>query len=209
MWIYNLCFCHYRTRQENKAKGLAFLRAGNRQQAVECFQKCVDITPEMALEVIKVCLLSLCTRWHGCQDKLAAGAFYCLLRLLWTSVARRHLRTAKSPLLLFLSLLLLSIFLRTLYEINKLSPKVRSWLWLSYSPLQPSFGMSCGALLRAMLPLEHCETPQEGAPQETWMFWDFFWFSLNVGPTQRKQTKLFVSKCTKSYVFCFFLFLCF
>ncbi|XP_020608082.1 exonuclease 1-like isoform X2 [Orbicella faveolata] len=44
-----------KTRQENKAKGLAFLRAGNRQQALECFQKCVDITPEMALEVIKEC----------------------------------------------------------------------------------------------------------------------------------------------------------
>ena len=48
-----------RTRQENKAKGLAFLRAGNRTQALECFQKCVDITPEMALEVIKV---RFCTR---------------------------------------------------------------------------------------------------------------------------------------------------
>ena len=59
---YYLCSCHYRTRQENKAKGLAFLRAGNKQQAVECFQKSVDITPEMALEVIKVHLLSLCTR---------------------------------------------------------------------------------------------------------------------------------------------------
>ncbi|XP_068681697.1 exonuclease 1-like [Montipora foliosa] len=44
-----------KTRQENKAKGLAFLRAGNRQQAVECFQKCVDITPDMALDVIKAC----------------------------------------------------------------------------------------------------------------------------------------------------------
>ncbi|KAM7433475.1 Rad2 nuclease [Porites harrisoni] len=44
-----------KTRQENKAKGLAFLRAGNRQQALECFQKCVDISPEMALEVIKEC----------------------------------------------------------------------------------------------------------------------------------------------------------
>ncbi|XP_022800229.1 exonuclease 1-like [Stylophora pistillata] len=44
-----------KTRQENKAKGLAFLRAGNRQQALDCFQKCVDITPEMALEVIKEC----------------------------------------------------------------------------------------------------------------------------------------------------------
>jgi len=49
-----------RTRQENKAKGLAFLRAGNRQQALECFQKCVDITPEMALEVIKVCSFARC-----------------------------------------------------------------------------------------------------------------------------------------------------
>jgi exonuclease-1 len=45
-----------RSRQDNKAKGLALLRAGNKSQAFECFQKCVDITPEMALEVIKVCL---------------------------------------------------------------------------------------------------------------------------------------------------------
>ena len=52
-----------RTRQENKAKGLAFLRAGNRQQALECFQKCVDITPEMALEVIKVCCFARCEMW--------------------------------------------------------------------------------------------------------------------------------------------------
>ena len=52
-----LNFLFSRTRQENKAKGLAFLRAGNRQQALECFQKCVDISPEMALEVIKVLLL--------------------------------------------------------------------------------------------------------------------------------------------------------
>lgn len=43
-----------RLRSESKAKGLAFLRSGNRTQAQECFQKCVDITPEMALEVIKV-----------------------------------------------------------------------------------------------------------------------------------------------------------
>lgn len=52
-----LNFLFSRTRQENKAKGLAFLRAGNRQQALECFQKCVDISPEMALEVIKVLML--------------------------------------------------------------------------------------------------------------------------------------------------------
>ena len=41
-------------RSDSKSKGLAFLRAGNRGQALEYFQKCVDITPEMALEVIKV-----------------------------------------------------------------------------------------------------------------------------------------------------------
>ena len=52
-----LIFYFSRARQENKAKGLAFLRAGNRQQALECFQKCVDISPEMALEVIKVLVL--------------------------------------------------------------------------------------------------------------------------------------------------------
>jgi len=46
--------CCCRSRQENKAKGLALLRAGNKSQAYECFQKCVDITPEMALDVIKV-----------------------------------------------------------------------------------------------------------------------------------------------------------
>lgn len=59
MYFHNI-FMFNRTRQENKAKGLAFLRAGNRQQAQECFQKCVDITPEMALEVIRVCCFVRC-----------------------------------------------------------------------------------------------------------------------------------------------------
>ena len=45
------------SRKENRAKGLAFLRAGNKVEAVECFQRCVDITPEMALEVIKVSII--------------------------------------------------------------------------------------------------------------------------------------------------------
>ncbi|EDO31577.1 predicted protein, partial [Nematostella vectensis] len=44
-----------KSRNENKANGLAFLRAGNRAKAQECFQKCVDISPDMALEVIKMC----------------------------------------------------------------------------------------------------------------------------------------------------------
>ena len=59
MCVYASAFisCRSRTRQENKSKGLAFLRAGNRQQALESFQKCIDITPEMALDVIKVWFL--------------------------------------------------------------------------------------------------------------------------------------------------------
>lgn len=32
-----------------------FLRQGNSAKARECFQKCVDVTSEMALDLIKVC----------------------------------------------------------------------------------------------------------------------------------------------------------
>ena len=46
--------CVFRSRQKYKAKGMEFLRAGNKMQAMECFQKCVDITPEMALKVMQV-----------------------------------------------------------------------------------------------------------------------------------------------------------
>eukprot|EP00794_Sanderia_malayensis_P020244 gene20244-22226_t len=42
-------------REENLKKGKAFLRAGNTTQAVECFQRCVEITPAMATEVIQAC----------------------------------------------------------------------------------------------------------------------------------------------------------
>lgn len=34
---------------------MAFLRGGNRSQAMDCFQKCIDITPEMALRLIESC----------------------------------------------------------------------------------------------------------------------------------------------------------
>jgi len=40
-------------REENKAKGLEYLRAGDKKKAFECFQKCVDVTPEMAYQVMK------------------------------------------------------------------------------------------------------------------------------------------------------------
>eukprot|EP00048_Salpingoeca_helianthica_P020639 m.7625 g.7625 ORF g.7625 m.7625 type:complete len:803 (+) comp5069_c0_seq1:158-2566(+) len=42
-------------REENKAKGMALLRAGNRTGALECFQKCIDVTPEMAFQLIQAC----------------------------------------------------------------------------------------------------------------------------------------------------------
>ena len=42
-------------RQENLKKAKAFLRAGNVSQANDFFQRCVEITPMMATEVIQVC----------------------------------------------------------------------------------------------------------------------------------------------------------
>ena len=35
-------------------KGKAFLVAGKKTEANDCFQKCVNVTPEMALAFIKV-----------------------------------------------------------------------------------------------------------------------------------------------------------
>ncbi|KAH8553521.1 PIN domain-like protein [Umbelopsis sp. PMI_123] len=40
-------------REEYRAKGMEYLRTGERKKAFECFQKCVDVTPEMAYQVIK------------------------------------------------------------------------------------------------------------------------------------------------------------
>eukprot|EP00117_Sycon_ciliatum_P046076 scpid47662/ scgid6228/ Exonuclease 1; Exonuclease I len=46
-------------RRDNRAKarqaGRQHLEQGNRQKATECFQRCVDITPDMARNVIKTC----------------------------------------------------------------------------------------------------------------------------------------------------------
>jgi exonuclease-1 len=45
----------HESRAKHKAKGLALLRAGKRGQAIECFQKAVDVTPQMAKRVIDAC----------------------------------------------------------------------------------------------------------------------------------------------------------
>lgn len=43
------------SRAKHKAKGLGLLRAGKRGEAIESFQKAVDVTPEMAKRVIDAC----------------------------------------------------------------------------------------------------------------------------------------------------------
>ncbi|KAK9763494.1 Rad2 nuclease, variant 2 [Basidiobolus ranarum] len=40
-------------RKENKKKALEFMKSGQHAKASECFQKCVDITPEMAKKFIE------------------------------------------------------------------------------------------------------------------------------------------------------------
>ena len=46
-----LCF---RKRKEYRQRGKRFLLEGERSRAIDAFQKCVDVTPEMALNVMKV-----------------------------------------------------------------------------------------------------------------------------------------------------------
>ncbi len=45
----------FRNRERNKIQAREYLRQGNNSKARECFQKCVDVTSTMALELIKVC----------------------------------------------------------------------------------------------------------------------------------------------------------
>ena len=42
------------SRKKNLARGLSYLKDGNSRAAHNCFVKAVDVTPEMAFEVIKV-----------------------------------------------------------------------------------------------------------------------------------------------------------
>lgn len=45
----------FRNRERNKIQAREYLRQGNNSKARECFQKCVDVSSTMALELIKVC----------------------------------------------------------------------------------------------------------------------------------------------------------
>ena len=44
-----------KARKENKEKGVQMMKEGKMREAVQCFQRCVDITPAMAREVIQAC----------------------------------------------------------------------------------------------------------------------------------------------------------
>eukprot|EP00039_Didymoeca_costata_P015251 m.255754 g.255754 ORF g.255754 m.255754 type:complete len:534 (-) comp16184_c0_seq25:3009-4610(-) len=45
-------------RSRYRIQGMEYLREGKRAQAIECFQKCVDITPAIALGLIEACKLA-------------------------------------------------------------------------------------------------------------------------------------------------------
>ncbi len=53
----------YRKRQSFLTKGKELLKEGKKSEAHECFQKCVDISPEIALAFIKVGVASLLYIW--------------------------------------------------------------------------------------------------------------------------------------------------
>lgn len=69
-----------RRRQTNLEKGKALLKEGKRSEAVDCFQKSVDVSPEMAHALIKVgrekwggVVISLCVSHQECRS---AGVEY-------------------------------------------------------------------------------------------------------------------------------------
>lgn len=44
----------FKSRQENRERGLELSRLGRHSEARDCFVKAVDVTPEMAYQLIKV-----------------------------------------------------------------------------------------------------------------------------------------------------------
>lgn len=59
-----MCIALYRKRDTYLQRGKALLKEGKKSEAFDCFQKCVDVSPEMALAFIKVtctvCTLMTC-----------------------------------------------------------------------------------------------------------------------------------------------------
>lgn len=48
-------YCIFRNREKNRKKAKELLREGKAKEARECFQRCVDITSEMAADTIRAC----------------------------------------------------------------------------------------------------------------------------------------------------------
>ena len=45
---------NFRSKEAYRKKAAQFLKEGKRTEAEECFQQCIDCTPQMALDVIQV-----------------------------------------------------------------------------------------------------------------------------------------------------------
>ena len=53
--LFELCLSVIKSkRKENLQMAKALLNDGKKSEALNCFQRCVDVTPEMALAFIKV-----------------------------------------------------------------------------------------------------------------------------------------------------------
>lgn len=59
-WALCMCIGLYRKRDTYLQRGKALLKEGKKSEAFDCFQKCVDVSPEMALAFIKV-TCTVCT----------------------------------------------------------------------------------------------------------------------------------------------------
>ena len=56
-YYFVICVLTFRNRNKNKQKAKELLREGRLKEAREYFQRCVEVTSEMAYDVIKACRL--------------------------------------------------------------------------------------------------------------------------------------------------------
>lgn len=61
---FNLCLSLSRRREANLQKGRQLLREGKLSAARDCFNRCVNITPAMAHNLIKVSHIAPYSSWH-------------------------------------------------------------------------------------------------------------------------------------------------
>lgn len=71
---------YIRSRAENFARAQALEGQGRLRDARDLYTKCVDITPEMALQLIKVCYLSFIREMRRGELMLGIKSRECRLR---------------------------------------------------------------------------------------------------------------------------------